>query len=143
MPVLSPNRELTAAPFCAAYQPDLQVPAKPAEGADLALPPDGDADRGAHHSAPSLLEADLPAASGDSVGPWRFNTCAQGFDEYMNMVLDEAEEVHMRKNHRKPLGGRPKCCCAGRLGLSRLTEHAAAGRILLKGDNITLMQVAK
>ena len=28
----------------------------------------------------------------------------QGFDEYMNMVLDEAEEVHMRKNHRKPLG---------------------------------------
>ena len=28
----------------------------------------------------------------------------QGFDEYMNMVLDEAEEVHMRKAHRKPLG---------------------------------------
>jgi len=40
----------------------------------------------------------------------------QGFDEYMNLVLDEAEEVSIKKNTRKPLG-----------------------RILLKGDNITLM----
>ncbi|KDO62424.1 hypothetical protein CISIN_1g0346511mg, partial [Citrus sinensis] len=39
-----------------------------------------------------------------------------GFDEYMNLVLDDAEEVHIKKNTRKPLG-----------------------RILLKGDNITLM----
>ncbi|KAL9299882.1 putative small nuclear ribonucleoprotein E [Arabidopsis thaliana] len=39
-----------------------------------------------------------------------------GFDEYMNLVLDEAEEVSIKKNTRKPLG-----------------------RILLKGDNITLM----
>jgi small nuclear ribonucleoprotein E len=39
-----------------------------------------------------------------------------GFDEYMNLVLDEAEEVSMKKKTRKPLG-----------------------RILLKGDNITLM----
>jgi len=47
-------------------------------------------------------------------------TCAlagQGFDEYMNLVLDNAEEVDMKKNTRKSLG-----------------------RILLKGDNITLMQ---
>ena len=39
-----------------------------------------------------------------------------GFDEYMNLVLDEAEEVSLKKNTRKPLG-----------------------QILLKEDNITLM----
>ncbi|AWP03437.1 Small nuclear ribonucleoprotein E isoform 3 [Scophthalmus maximus] len=41
----------------------------------------------------------------------------QGFDEYMNLVLDDAEEVHMKTKNRKPLG-----------------------RIMLKGDNITLLQ---
>ncbi|KAI6204808.1 putative small nuclear ribonucleoprotein E [Aphelenchoides besseyi] len=40
-----------------------------------------------------------------------------GFDEYMNVVIDEAEEVHMKVDNRKKLG-----------------------RILLKGDNITLIQ---
>uniref|UniRef100_A0A804UJN9 Small nuclear ribonucleoprotein E n=1 Tax=Zea mays TaxID=4577 RepID=A0A804UJN9_MAIZE len=40
----------------------------------------------------------------------------QGFDEYMNLVLDDAEEINVKKNTRKTLG-----------------------RILLKGDNITLM----
>ncbi|KAI8463421.1 MAG: hypothetical protein J3K34DRAFT_444110 [Monoraphidium minutum] len=40
-----------------------------------------------------------------------------GFDEYMNLVLEDAEEVSIKRNSRKPLG-----------------------RILLKGDNITLMQ---
>ncbi|XVF34283.1 hypothetical protein REPUB_Repub18cG0046000 [Reevesia pubescens] len=39
-----------------------------------------------------------------------------GFDEYMNLVLDDAEEVNVKKKSRKSLG-----------------------RILLKGDNITLM----
>mmetsp|Transcript_1834 Transcript_1834/g.2601 ORF Transcript_1834/g.2601 Transcript_1834/m.2601 type:complete len:88 (+) Transcript_1834:88-351(+) len=39
-----------------------------------------------------------------------------GFDEYMNLVLDEAEELDMKRKQRKPLG-----------------------RILLKGDNITLL----
>ncbi|CAI5499174.1 unnamed protein product [Closterium sp. Naga37s-1] len=39
-----------------------------------------------------------------------------GFDEYMNLVLEDAEEVSMKKQTRKPLG-----------------------RILLRGDNITLM----
>ncbi|KAI7837416.1 Small nuclear ribonucleo E [Chlorella sorokiniana] len=43
-----------------------------------------------------------------------------GFDEYMNLVLDEAEEVSVKRKTRKPLG-----------------------RILLKGDTITLMQAAK
>lgn len=40
-----------------------------------------------------------------------------GFDEYMNLVLDDACEIHRKKNVRTPLG-----------------------RILLKGDNITLIQ---
>ena len=40
-----------------------------------------------------------------------------GFDEYMNLVLDEATEVHTKRNTSKPLG-----------------------RIMLKGDNITLIQ---
>merc|ERR1712064_251550 len=37
-----------------------------------------------------------------------------GFDEYMNLVLDEATEVHLKRHTEKPLG-----------------------RIMLKGDNIT------
>ena len=40
-----------------------------------------------------------------------------GFDEYMNVVLDDAEEVHIKTKNRKKIG-----------------------RILLKGDNITLIQ---
>jgi len=39
-----------------------------------------------------------------------------GFDEYMNLVLDDAEEISVKKKTRRPVG-----------------------RILLKGDNITLM----
>jgi small nuclear ribonucleoprotein E len=39
-----------------------------------------------------------------------------GFDEYMNVTLDNAEEIHLKSNERKPLG-----------------------RILLKGDCITLV----
>ncbi|KAG8461069.1 hypothetical protein KFE25_003638 [Diacronema lutheri] len=39
-----------------------------------------------------------------------------GFDEYMNLVLDDAEEIALKKKSRKALG-----------------------RILLKGDNITLL----
>mmetsp|Transcript_11649 Transcript_11649/g.21851 ORF Transcript_11649/g.21851 Transcript_11649/m.21851 type:complete len:90 (+) Transcript_11649:141-410(+) len=42
-----------------------------------------------------------------------------GFDEYMNLVLDDAYEVYRKKGTRTSLG-----------------------RILLKGDNITLMQSA-
>jgi small nuclear ribonucleoprotein E len=44
---------------------------------------------------------------------------SQGFDEYMNLVLDNAEEVNVKKKTRK-----------------------SVGRVLLKGENITLMQVA-
>jgi len=47
----------------------------------------------------------------------RLEGCIIGFDEYMNLVLDEAEEVNTKSKQRKPIG-----------------------RILLKGDNITLIQ---
>ncbi|CAF0911867.1 unnamed protein product [Rotaria sordida] len=40
-----------------------------------------------------------------------------GFDEYMNLVLDDAEEILLKKDQRKKIG-----------------------RILLKGDNISLIQ---
>ncbi|XP_066602871.1 probable small nuclear ribonucleoprotein E [Prorops nasuta] len=40
-----------------------------------------------------------------------------GFDEYMNLVLDDAEEYNLKTKARKELG-----------------------RIMLKGDNITLIQ---
>mmetsp|Transcript_32050 Transcript_32050/g.76037 ORF Transcript_32050/g.76037 Transcript_32050/m.76037 type:complete len:89 (+) Transcript_32050:88-354(+) len=39
-----------------------------------------------------------------------------GFDEYMNLVLDEAEELSIKKKTRMPLG-----------------------RIMIKGDTITMM----
>ncbi|KAI9208360.1 uncharacterized protein BJ171DRAFT_491097 [Polychytrium aggregatum] len=39
-----------------------------------------------------------------------------GFDEFMNLVLEEAEEVSVKNSTRTPIG-----------------------RILLKGDNITLL----
>ncbi|CAH8581132.1 unnamed protein product [Schistosoma guineensis] len=42
-----------------------------------------------------------------------------GFDEYMNLVLADACERHMKSGAKKPLG-----------------------RILLKGETITLVQVA-
>ncbi|KNB45441.1 hypothetical protein JH06_4770 [Blastocystis sp. subtype 4] len=41
----------------------------------------------------------------------------KGFDEYMNIVLDSASEVNIKMKTRKNLG-----------------------RILLKGDNVTLIQ---
>ena len=43
-----------------------------------------------------------------------------GFDEYMNVVLDEAEEVDIKSG-----------------------KKTFVGRIMLKGDCITLMQEAK
>lgn len=42
-----------------------------------------------------------------------------GFDEYMNLVLEDACEYHLKTKTRKPIG-----------------------KILLKGENITLIQSA-
>ena len=39
-----------------------------------------------------------------------------GFDEYMHLVLDDADEVNLGKKERKKIG-----------------------RVLLKGDNVTMM----
>lgn len=33
-----------------------------------------------------------------------FDIFLQGFDEYMNLVLDDAEEVHLKTKKRRPLG---------------------------------------
>uniref|UniRef100_A0A8C8YC54 Small nuclear ribonucleoprotein E n=1 Tax=Prolemur simus TaxID=1328070 RepID=A0A8C8YC54_PROSS len=43
--------------------------------------------------------------------------CIIGFDEYMNLVLDDAEAIHSKTKSRKQLGW-----------------------LMLKGDNITLLQ---
>ncbi|XP_053254821.1 small nuclear ribonucleoprotein E-like [Podarcis raffonei] len=47
----------------------------------------------------------------------RLEGCIIGFDEYMNLVLDDAEEIHSKTKSRKQLG-----------------------QIMLKGDDITLLQ---
>ncbi|KAM9667820.1 small nuclear ribonucleoprotein E-like [Dama dama] len=47
----------------------------------------------------------------------RIEGCIIGFDEYMNLILDDAEEIHSKTKSRKQLG-----------------------QIMLKGDNITLLQ---
>ena len=47
----------------------------------------------------------------------RIEGCIIGFDEYRNLVLDDAEEIHSKTKSRKQLGW-----------------------IMLKGDNITLIQ---
>jgi small nuclear ribonucleoprotein E len=42
-----------------------------------------------------------------------------GFDEYMNVVLDDAEEIRVKANTRRPVG-----------------------RLMLKGDNISVITPA-
>ncbi|KAL7752009.1 U6 snRNA-associated Sm-like protein LSm6 [Sorochytrium milnesiophthora] len=46
-----------------------------------------------------------------------------GFDEFMNLMMDEAVEVHYKKSGQAP-------------------TRKELGRILLKGDNITGIQAA-
>jgi small nuclear ribonucleoprotein E len=58
-----------------------------------------------------------------------------GFDEYMNLVLDEAEEVYL------PTKGGKAAAAAGGDG-DHKPRRKALGRVLLKGDTITLMQPA-
>lgn len=60
----------------------------------------------------------------------------------MNLVLDDAEEINIKKNTRKTLGREftPRYDSVVFLKkLSNLLHEFLPGRILLKGDNITLM----
>ncbi len=61
-----------------------------------------------------------------------------GFDEYMNIVLDDAEEVYVKTNVRKQIGN------ASFFSFNHFSYNLFpfAGRVLLKGDNITLIQNA-
>ncbi|XP_040386278.1 small nuclear ribonucleoprotein E-like isoform X2 [Cygnus olor] len=43
----------------------------------------------------------------------RIEGCIIGFDEYMNLVLDDAEEIHSKTKSRKQLG--VSCVCATRV----------------------------
>ena len=65
---------------------------------------------------------------------------AQGFDEFMNLVLDDAFEVTLKTKDtpesRRKVGrflSRPMFACMN-------TFNMATGQILLKGDNISLIQ---
>ncbi|GAA5936854.1 hypothetical protein JCM1841_005499 [Sporobolomyces salmonicolor] len=68
--------------------------------------------------------------AGTRVQIWLFDNVEQrlegkilGFDEFMNVVLDSAEEVWVKDTKTKTAGDRNKL-----------------GRLLLKGENITLIQ---
>ncbi|XP_066889580.1 small nuclear ribonucleoprotein E isoform X5 [Kogia breviceps] len=49
----------------------------------------------------------------------RIEGCIIGFDEYMNLVLDDAEEIHSKTKSRKQLG----CCPLPRRQSGDLQEH--------------------
>jgi small nuclear ribonucleoprotein (snRNP)-like protein len=63
----------------------------------------------------------------------------------MNLVVDDAEEVSLKKKTRKQLGAHIALYTHKRDVLAPHSYVAciSAGRIMLKGDNITLMQGAK
>ena len=57
-----------------------------------------------------------------------------GFDEYMNLVLDDACEVHLKRKTEKVFINLMQFCQFCTL------YPQVLGRIMLKGDNITLIQ---
>ena len=61
----------------------------------------------------------------------------QGFDEFMNLVLEDGEEVDVKQNTRVKIGKVLKF--RKRIGQLYLSYHIL-GRLMLKGDNITLIQ---
>ncbi len=65
----------------------------------------------------------------------------------MNLVVDDAEEVSLKKKTRKQLGTHIALYTHREtwaiLRSADLAPLLPAGRIMLKGDNITLMQGAK
>lgn len=63
-------------------------------------------------------------------------TIRQGFDEFMNIVMDDAAEVFVKDaKPRRELGA---CSVPQTIAMNSHLPHP--GRILLKGDNITLIQ---
>ena len=64
----------------------------------------------------------------------------QGFDEFMNLVIDDAVEVKLATKSegetRREIGKSPA------IYLRRVRPDAMIGQILLKGDNVSLMQSA-
>ena len=64
-----------------------------------------------------------------------------GFDEYMNIVLDDAEEVYVKTNVRKQIG-KVKYDIFSQCFHYNQLFFLILGRVLLKGDNITLIQNA-
>ena len=65
-----------------------------------------------------------------------------GFDEYMNIVLDDAEEVYLKTKTRKQIGMPSLNPHSNQLNALTFSFSTIAGRVLLKGDNITLIQNA-
>ena len=71
-----------------------------------------------------------------------------GFDEFMNLVLDNAEEVHLtnpknrKKDEVRKEESRVKLGSQEAIKLKRILKTSFTGRILLKGDNITLLMKA-
>ncbi|XP_061689406.1 small nuclear ribonucleoprotein E isoform X1 [Syngnathoides biaculeatus] len=51
----------------------------------------------------------------------RIEGCIIGFDEYMNLVLEDSEEVHMKTRNRKPLGFTTRFLVNDTMGRSQLT----------------------
>ncbi len=95
------------------------------------------------------------------------NSQRQGFDEYMNIVLEDAEEISLKRKSRKSLGAHPSpflCFSISKININMLSMsfssylsqvlvhfplfsphvcHSSPGRTMLKGDNITLMYAVK
>ncbi|GAA5944332.1 mRNA splicing protein SME1 [Sporobolomyces koalae] len=71
--------------------------------------------------------------TGNKVQVWLYDNVEQrlegkilGFDEFMNVVLDEVEEVWVKDTKSKKAG-----------------DRNTLGRLLLKGENITLIQAVR
>lgn len=71
--------------------------------------------------------------SGNRVLIWLYDNLEQriegkiiGFDEFMNIVLDDADEVWIKETKAKKVG-----------------DRNTLGRLLLKGENISLIQSAE
>ncbi|KAL4876664.1 hypothetical protein BJY04DRAFT_139976 [Aspergillus karnatakaensis] len=68
----------------------------------------------------------------------------RGFDEFMNLVVDDAVEVKLatksEEEKRRPLGIISWHCYLSRLMLILASN---TGQILLKGDNVSLIQAVQ